>query len=65
MTLQEQYEKLAQELDAEEYELHSLKAKIRVSEAAAAQLIDSAKKVGRLEEKLANLESYMKKGYQR
>lgn len=60
MTLQEQFEQLAEELDSEEYKLHLLKAQIQVSEEIAAQIIDSAKKVGRLEEKLANIEGCIK-----
>ena len=58
-TLKEQYEKLSQELTVEEYNLHSLKKQIQISETIANQIINSAKKVGRLQERLETLENRM------
>lgn len=59
MTLQEKYQELARELDAEEYKLYLLKKQIQGFEAIADQIIDSAKKIVRLEEALKNIEGYM------
>ena len=57
MNLSEQYNQLSQALDIEEYNLHSLRQQIQGSEAVTAQIITSAKRIGKLEEQIANLES--------
>ena len=57
MSFSEQYIQLSQALDIEEYNLHSLKEQIQGSEAVTAQIIASAKRIGKLEEQIANLNS--------